>query len=142
VDYEQLRKAAVEMDERKDCAVKAVAVVAGLPYAEAHQHMEAAGRKRRDGTQDYITRRVLKSLGLKTEQVDVKARTVRTLERELKYRSGNFLVWTSSGRHVMAIKNGKSYDWTQGRLHRILRVERVVRDTTLAIACTGQQCSQ
>lgn len=137
MNYEDLQSASKSMHETNDCGVKALAVVAGLSYEEAHAKLARNGRTPRKGTPDVITRKVLSALGYKTEPVIVKAKTVRTLGRELKYRQGAYLVWTSNNRHILAIRDGKVCDWTKGRLHRIHRVEKVVR-VDQSLACNSQ----
>lgn len=116
-------EAAKLLHEIKDCAVKAVTAVTGVHYVDVHSLMAQNGRKHRKGTPNAITRKVLARLGFVTEDVKVWSKTVRTLGREFKGRPGTYLVWTSH--HILAIKDGEVLDWTSGRLHRVLRVERV-----------------
>lgn len=116
-------EAAKLLHETKDCAVKAVTAVTGVHYMDVHSLMAACGRRHRKGTPNHITRAVLDRLGFVTEEVKAWSKTVRTLGREFKGRSGTYLVWTS--RHILAIKDGEVLDWTNGRLHRVLKVECV-----------------
>jgi hypothetical protein len=137
MNYEDMLSASRSMNETNDCAVKAVAVVTGLPYSDTHSRMARKGREARKGTPNAITRQVLSDLGLVATPIAVRSKTVRTLGREFKYRSGDYLVWTSGGRHLMAIKDGKVCDWTKGRLHRVYRVEKVMASPG-ALACNTQ----
>ena len=122
-EWSGLCEASKLLKETKDCAVKAVTIVTGVHYVDVHSLMASYGRKPRKGTFNGITRNVLKHLGFKTEKVECRSKTVRTLQREFKYRPGTYLVWTSG--HILAIKDGEVLDWTNGRLHRIISVERV-----------------
>jgi hypothetical protein len=126
--YEKLEKASNEMQEDRDCAVKAIAVVGGLTYEDAHVLLELHGRKPKDGTPRIITEQALKFLDLKAEDCtkmfrDLGGKTVRTLGRVMKGIKGKFLVFTAS--HVLAVKDGEVHDWTKGRLHRVQNVKRI-----------------
>lgn len=124
--FKDMQAAAYKMKETRDCAVKAVAFSCDISYEEAHAALKAAGRKNNKGTPNHLTRKVLKQQGFKTEKYEHRAKTVRTLARELRFVRGTFLVWTRG--HILCIKDGKVMDWTKGRLHRITSVERVVRN--------------
>jgi len=120
---EKIQKDSDSLNEKNDCAVKAVAIVANHPYKCTHRLFEAAGRKSKKGTAFYITKKVLRSLGChikQTKQFD--ARTVRTLEKQLP-AEGRFLIRTSN--HILAVIDGKIIDWTKGRLHRICHIYEV-----------------
>jgi hypothetical protein len=137
--YKELEKAAKAMNETKDCAVKAMAVIGDLPYDEAHCLLEMHGRLPRHGTWNHITRQALKFMDLKTE-VETElwrdimgGKTIRTLGRVMKGVKGKFIVWTSQ--HVLAIEDGEVHDWTNGRLHRIERIERV---TPMSMAANNE----
>lgn len=123
-------EAAKLLRETKDCAVKAVTAVTGVHYIDVHGLMEANGRRHRHGTPNAITRAVLDKLGFATHEIKVWSKTVRSLGREFRNIPGTYLVWTRG--HILAIKDGEVLDWTNGRLHRILKVERVTpkRETT------------
>lgn len=126
--FNKLMQSAQAMNETRDCAVKAIAVVGDLSYEDAHTLLELYGRKRKHGTKRYMTRKALKFLDLQTKDVtdqfrDAGAKTVRTLGRVIKNKKGTYLVFTAS--HVLAVRDGEICDWTDGRLHRIQGVERV-----------------
>lgn len=124
-EFKRMQDAAYKLNETRDCAVKATAFACEISYEETHAALKAVGRKHRKGTPNHLTRKVIKKHGLKTEKYEHRAKTVRTLARELRFVRGTFLVWTHG--HILCIKNGKVMDWTKGRLHRVLFVERVVR---------------
>jgi len=123
-DWDAISKASDAFGEYKDCAVRAVTVVSGFPYEHVHKTFTRCGRFPKCGTPLHVTRLALKSLQLQTEDVtdQFNARTVRTLERELP-KKGRFLVRVNG--HLLAAKDGKIIDWTKGRLHRIIKIEKV-----------------
>jgi len=131
--FQELAKAANDMGETRDCAVKALAIVGDLSYEDAHCLLELYGRKSRDGTYDYITHKALKFLDLATEDQTklwrdcMGGRTVRTLARVMRGRKGKWLVWTSQ--HILAVEDGEVHDWTNGRLHRVKRILKVKHAT-------------
>lgn len=108
--------------ERNDCAVKAVSISTGVPYALTHAAFKRNGRRNRCGTQRHITMNVIDQLGFKVVPVYPQGRTVKTVARELV--GGDFLV-TVRG-HILAVKNGKVEDWTDGRQHRVREVYKVL----------------
>lgn len=119
--YEQVEADSDAHNERNDCAVKAIALVSNTPYMEVWKRLRRHGRRRRGTTKWIMTDAVLAELGCKRKKVKVKARTVRTLERELT--RGTYLVRTRG--HILAIINGVVCDWTRDRLHRIVSVEEI-----------------
>ena len=120
--FSALQEASRELNETNDCAVKAVALVTGASYIEAHAALKSIGRKNRQGTFFDDTKTALKMLGKQhfnaTNQF--KSRTVRTLERELAKYKGTFLIRVR--RHVLACVDGKIIDWTAGRQFRVKEV--------------------
>ena len=109
--------------EFMDCAVIAVAIATGLPYKEVHKEFTKAGRKPRRRTKNTITLAVLESLGYKLKERTIKAKTVITAERELK--RGVYLIRVRG--HILACKAGEIHDWTKDRRHRIIEVNRVIK---------------
>jgi len=122
-EYQAIHEESEKMNETRDCAVKAVALACSVPYSTAHDELLWLGRVNRRTTPNYLIRQAIKNLGYKLEPFEHRAKTVRTLARELRHTAGTYLVWTP--RHVLCIRGGKVLDWTKGRLNRINRVERV-----------------
>ena len=89
---------------------------------------ELEGRKPGKRTPDFITHRVLGSLGYGLEAWHTDSRTIVTLERELP-DIGSFLVWVKG--HLLAHVNGTTYDWAAGRRHRVQAVYQVVHQLGL-----------
>lgn len=119
--FEQSRS----MNEQHDCSVRAVTVVSGKPYEDVHDVFTQCGRKNRKRTPPGITTLVLARLSLCTENVTSRfgAKTIRTLERELKGSKGCYLVHTRG--HILGVRDGEVVDWTRGCLHRIQLIQRV-----------------
>lgn len=125
VGYSDVKAIAAGMGEHNDCAVRAVSLVTGVHYVDVHGIMQGLGRKHRGGTKSSVTYGALGRLGFGYERVKyVSARTIRGLSSELDHLHGKYLVWTSG--HILAVVNGVIHDWTDGRLHRIKRIERVI----------------
>lgn len=130
--YDTLSKESTIKGENNDCAVKAVAVATDYheDYDGVHYAFSLCGRRFRKRTSFNITRRVVSALGFELEDVThhFGSRTIRTLEREIRHRSGGYLVRTG-GRttgHLVGVKDGKIIDWTSGRCNRIKEIYRVI----------------
>lgn len=108
-------------NERNDCAVIAISQACDITYKESWEIFAKNGRKPRTSTDQDLIYRVIHQLGFSYQKVKVKAKTIRTLERELG--EGVFLVRVSG--HVLCIRDGVNKDWTKGRLHRIEAVHRI-----------------
>ncbi len=127
MDYDALKvaldlSASEGMNEKNDCAVRAVAIITGKSYTEIHQVFARCGRRHRGRTWHHTTTLVLMHLGIKTVPVLFKGKTIRTLARELP--KGYYLVRIRN--HMLAIKDGRVCDWTEGRLHRVKEVYKVL----------------
>lgn len=121
MDYSSMVEIARSLGEKNDCAVKAIAIATGTPYAEVHAELTRQGRKRRSGTYFHQTEGAVKNLGFELQRVMVRSATVRTIARELK--TGTYLVRVH--RHILCLKEGKVEDWSEGRLHRVKAVYRI-----------------
>lgn len=124
-NYHEASLASQEFNERNDCAVRAVAVATGVDYATVHKLFKKHGRRNGRGTPPSMTWAVVIELGFKLVDVTrkVPARTVRKASPYL--HDGSYLV--SVRGHLLCVKDGKVEDWTAGRLHRIRRIQLVVR---------------
>lgn len=121
--YEDIKKEAIAIGEKKDCAVRAVAAVSNLPYMYVHAMFAKHGRKPKRGTDKWVITNVLKELNIWVEQyTNYHARTIVTLGRELP-KKGRFLVWVRG--HILAAVDGEIVDWTKGRRHHIIGIEKV-----------------
>lgn len=120
----KLLDACDRMGERNDCAVRAIAVVADVPYEKAHAALAAAGRKPRHRTKNTVTNAALRALGF--TMIDVsdqfKGRTVRTLERELPVGK-RYLIRTNG--HILGARWGECHDFTRGGRYRVKHIFQV-----------------
>ena len=126
--YEIVSRDSEKMGENRDCAVRAVTLALGKPYAEVHAAMKRLGRRNRRGTPMWITAHVLESYGYKMVEctnVFPSARTPITVQRELPNR-GVYLVRTRS--HIFCYRAGKVHDWQAGRRHRVVSIFKIVRE--------------
>lgn len=122
-EWDSMCEHAKALKETNDCTVKAISAVTGVHYVDVHAMLAKHGRPHRKGAKKHTQYNALRDLGFVLEDVKVRSKTIRTLGREFKYRPGNYLVWTRG--HVLAIKDGEVLDWTNGRLHRVIKVVRV-----------------
>jgi len=126
--YQKMLQASDVMQEIKDCAVIALAIVCGLTYVKAHKLLEQTGRKPLSITHRGNINNVLTFLNIRTRDVTKQyrtlgAKTIRTLGRVIADRKGIYLAYTYD--HIMAVKDGIIHDWLDGSLHRIIRVEKL-----------------
>lgn len=122
----EIENASREHNEKNDCAVRATAVVTGLDYSVVHEAYRRAGRKSRRGTPTLMTLAVLKSLGFNAREIQVKAKTMRTLHstRELPVW-GSFLV--RSTRHMTGVTDRAFLDWATTTCKRVRQVWEITK---------------
>lgn len=114
------------LGEASDCTVVALSLAANVTYFKARSVLMKNGRKNRHGATIETQNKSYADLGINLVEWPVKARTIKTLPKELP-NDYTFLVYTTRFRHVLCIKNGNVLDWTEGRRHRVelvLLVER------------------
>jgi hypothetical protein len=120
-----------EHGERFDCTVIALTATTGLDYDTVHAAMAAGGRK--NGKRfafDDKGQAIAKGLGFELQTLDrseYSAKTMRSVERDRKLQAGAYIVRVRG--HVAALVDGKVIDWSEGRLHRIVKIWRVVPST-------------
>lgn len=114
------------LHENRDCAVRAVAIATDYSYEDVHYTFGLCGRKSRRGTPWEVTEKAVRLLRYRMidKTFAISSRTVRTLERELRWSDHSYLVRVN--RHLLPVVKGRVYDWTKGRLHRIIQVHRLV----------------
>jgi hypothetical protein len=139
--YLELKEASMAAGEKNDCAVVAVATVAGIEYNEALELMTKAGRKPRDGTFISVTKEVLESLDIKIKLVD-KRKYLRRCKTFPKAEPKNItshsfrrfpdawhdlhptcLAFTTD--HVFAVINSQNVDYSVNRKIRITQLYEV-----------------
>lgn len=133
---------ATSMNERNDCAVKALAIVCEIPYKVAHDTLSLLGRKSRHGTQMSYTEQAVELNGCKMELVDpqhfiakypgahkgLKSVTTHHMERfpEAWADGETYLIRTSG--HILAVVNGQNMDCTKGRAMRAKAIYRITKN--------------
>jgi len=104
--------------EKDDCAIVAVAAVAGTSYLIAADMLAKHGRQPNDGAYDDTIITAIKSLiHCRPMEVKSKCKTLRTFARQMK--SNIYLVTTVD--HVAAVRYGEIVD-DQSDLARIERI--------------------
>ena len=131
MNYEEMQKESELHGETNDCAIKAIALAAGISYADAAAELKRWGRKHRRGASlnsiHQIMAQTYKCKLVKITELAVQyGRTIKTLGKVLP-SDRIFMIFTA--KHVLCYKNGKIEDWTEGRLHRIEDVYEVIRPT-------------
>jgi len=134
--YSDIRQDADAHRETNDCTVVAVSVACGIEYAEAHALLAAAGRKRGKGFSDWKYLPLIEQQGNAINRIrpsatamppaplsqlpELKAKTVRTVEKELAANYSGLRVLIRTSGHVLAWNGKEIVDWTAGRNHRII----------------------
>lgn len=129
ITYKHCQAESVNRKEHNDCAVKALAITAGIPYGKAHDIMRIMGRKngrgfRHRGIYDMVTKYTMavKLAGRQAGKLEYPTGyTMRTITERCQH--GSYLVFMRG--HVAAVVNGEVMDWTKGRLHRVTSIMRV-----------------
>ena len=120
--FKTLQERSNHWKEKNDCTVKMTALVLQTSYENAWNITNKLGRKARKGLQSEIAIfPKFREMGLELTEIVTEAKTIKTLER-LRIR-GKYIIITR--RHVLYHENGKTYDWTEGRQHRIIRIYKV-----------------
>ncbi len=118
-----------KQNERRDCSVIAMAIVARMTYKEAHAAMQEAGRRNGRGAHTYVSVAAIRKAGFSVEPVkNMKQKngskyTPKTIGKKLKT---GYYICTAYG-HIFAVVNGVVEDWTDGRQHHITKAYKVVR---------------
>lgn len=107
--------------EDKDCAVRALAICANIPYDRAHSLLAKNRRTNNGATNTSAVIGQLMNLGYRVESTTISARTVRSVERELI--KGVYLLFVTG--HFVALVDGRIYDWSRGSLKRVQAVYRI-----------------
>lgn len=108
--------------ERKDCAVRAVAVAFSLPYSESYARFAAAGREPGKATPRYISRDVITALG-GCRLDEWKGKTLARFLREAP--AGRYVVGVTG--HAIAVIDGVVHDHKDSGVGPRYRVRRVYK---------------
>lgn len=126
--------------ETNDCTVKAIALVTGATYVEAHAALAKHGRKNGKGCCQSVQNAALRDLGYKLTAVSIRDRfiskypgTHKNLKSATTHHMKRFNEVWADGKtylvyvraHVAAVVDGVNLDWTVGRAKRVLNVFEV-----------------
>lgn len=111
--------------ERRDCGVRALAVVCFCSYEDAHAALKSVGRKNNCGTSASRLIKAAKLLGYKLEKRNAGG-TVANIKRELP--TGQWIVHTRD--HFIGVDNGVALDWASESRKRIKYAYKVTRRGT------------
>lgn len=120
--YEGARAESQALREKDDCAVVAMTIATGLPYADVHLTFAACGRRARRRTPMYITDWAAERLGVRLTRVPFPRSTLRTIGDRLDPLK-TYLVRTSG--HIVCVEGGRVHDWAAGSLRRVRSVWEV-----------------
>ena len=124
--FNRLKKSTAKYGETRDCTVVATAIVLRTTYEDAHNLCESNGRQRRKGLGTIPIIMGVKSRGYRVEPVN-EYLVPKTIKGFCKANmSGTYLIFVRG--HVLAAKNGKVHDWSDGRCHRIQAMYKVIND--------------
>ena len=129
-ELQRVTDASNEMNERNDCAVRAVAHASGVEYHKIHSMFRTNGRRTRGRTFNHISDAVMSTLKMEVRDITSTVRrygkTIRTAQQYLT--RGTYIVFTRG--HMLCIKGGEVMDWADGRQHRIKQVLEVTNPGT------------
>lgn len=141
VEYQTVRLAQAQANEKNDCTVKAVALLTGATYATAHAAMARFGRQPGKGASNFSTERAIMALGFRLTPVETRTMIQRypkghsdVLKSVTSHHPRRFpKAWTDGNAylaftagHALAIVNGVCHDWSANkalRIYRLLKVE-------------------
>ena len=123
IDRRHCLEAALQLREKHDCAVQALAVAGQIEYAEMHAYLAAQGRKHGKGTSRALYMQAFRDLGFKTRELEgpVLETTHTVVEGHWRYALKG-VRWVSDHwrRRSRVVEPGKDY---QARTVRTLARE-------------------
>jgi hypothetical protein len=139
--FTRLETESASMNEHNDCTVKALAVAARIPYAEAHQALRKRGRKNKRGFYTHEIVNELRARGFKVRRIeldkfratfykkwwgDFKNITLRHFNT-FPQAFGNMRLLANVQGHV-AMYDGKNglVDWSQNSARRVHTMYMVI----------------
>jgi hypothetical protein len=124
--YDEMRRIAIKYyNDNNFCTVIALAVCCNVGIGKAYHAMKRAGRKDRKGAVYHVTYSALHALGYREKVVhNIYGVQVRSITKHLPNK-GMFMVHVKG--HVLAVRDGVILDWTEGRRHKVLMVNEIVK---------------
>jgi hypothetical protein len=114
-------KSSAGIEDKNDCAVRALSVVFDLPYEFVSRKLTEFGREKGRGTHDSIIMRFAHAFGDCTSERIKPGTTVERFARE--HKEGRFFVCVRS--HILAAVDGVIHDTGDCSLCRVVNAERV-----------------
>ena len=139
--YEELAAISNDIGENKDCAVKAVSLLAKVSYEDAHAALKELGRIDGSGTPNELIRAALKGFGCTVKKVPTEFFTSKypgihkTLKSVTTHHPARFEEAFPkdsnyafiSRKHIAAVIEGKTCDWSEGRALRAKWIWKVTK---------------
>lgn len=146
-EYRNARRVSSAMNESNDCAVVAITLATGVAYDIVHSILKKHGRKNRKGTNLYMMKACLIELGFNYRVWSVGERVAvihqypgqhkglssitthhpRRFAKVWARQHKNLFFFTSSWRHVLAVKDGEVQDYTVNKAQRIEEIWEISR---------------
>lgn len=122
-DYEQIKRIAEKYYQDSNmCSVVALTAATGCSYGKAFNIYKKLGRKTRCGTYRDQQLKALEKLGYSLKGVPKYCKTLGKAEESLPSK-GTYWLYTRG--HVACVVDGKLYDWSKGRRHRVIEIYKV-----------------
>jgi hypothetical protein len=134
--FDELQASTDKYGENGDCTVKALAQVTGISYEKAHNILRKLGRKGRKGTSMNNLKIAVRGLGFGVKLFHIHGKTIGNC---FIPRSKRFLIETAS--HVIAARDGKALDYTDGGRFRIKEVWEIIPDAH-SVDLKFSECSE
>lgn len=122
--FEQVCQESKKFNEKRDCAIKAVAIVCDTDYKVVHKIFKKLGRKDRQYSAWWMIPNAINELGYTRVRYGIRSKTIRTVEKELPCGK-RFLIETRA--HALAVRHGEIQDWTKGTCCRIKHIYEIVK---------------
>jgi hypothetical protein len=128
-----------ELNEKNDCAVKAIAIACGLSYEEARDLCASYGRKPRRGMKTKAILECVAKAGFSYDLVpmgnfishypgvhkNLKCVTTHHPVRFPKVWKHNATYLAFQTKHVLAIVDGEVQDWTSKQANKLISIYRI-----------------
>lgn len=107
------------------CTVIALAAATGIAYGKAFNVYKRLGRRTGRGTYKTVQEVALSQLGYRLELVPYHGCKTIGKAASMLPKTGAFWVYIKG--HVACVNNGKMFDWSENRKHRVQAIYRVVK---------------
>lgn len=147
IEFETVHGDALAHGETNDCAVKAVVIATGAPYAKVHEIMKRLGRADRKGTPMAITEATLKELGFRFRKwgflkmqaqmrsypgIHGSANGVKNMTthhprrfREQWKQYDDKIMLLHTPKHILCLRDGEVKDWSINRSLKLIGIYEI-----------------